>query len=259
MKAENSVRWVDVRVGGRNPRQAKKVEHDLVEWLVVAACAVLSGADTFVAVGVWAKEKLDGLRKSLKLERGIPCHDTLGRVFAARDPDEFGAAFLRGVVQVGPTRAKGDVVAIDGKTSRRSGKVGATPLPLVSAFAAQAGRVLEQRATAAKSNEKTAIPERLATWTLEGGIVTLDALGTQPNMAQAIRDRGADMGWRSRTISPHGPSRSRILSAPSRQHQARRLISFTKSSRKTMVGWRSGGAMSSTRLTACSLPTAGQT
>jgi len=199
---------VDVRVGGRDPRQAKKVEHDLVEWLVVAVCAVLSGADTFVAVEVWAKEKLDGLRKSLKLERGIPCHDTLGRVFAARDPDEFGAAFLRGVVQVGPTRAKGDVVAIDGKTSRRSGKVGATPLPLVSAFAAQAGRVLEQRATAAKSNEKTAIPERLATWTLEGGIVTLDALGTQPNMAQAIRDRGADYGL---AVKDNQPTRAESI------------------------------------------------
>jgi len=77
-------------------------------------------------------------------------------------------------------------------TSRRSGKVGGTPLHLVSAFAAQAGLVLGQRATAAKSNEKTAIPELLVTLALEGCIVTIDAMGTQPNIAQAIRDRGAD-------------------------------------------------------------------
>jgi predicted transposase YbfD/YdcC len=91
-----------------------------------------------------------------------------------------------------PTLTNGEVVAIDGKTSRRSGKVGGTPLHLVSAFAAQAGLVLGQRATAAKSNEKTAIPELLATLALEGCIVTIDAMGTQPNIAQAIRDRGAD-------------------------------------------------------------------
>lgn len=192
MKAENSVRLVDVWVGVRDPRQAKKVEHPLVELLVVAVCAVLSGADTFVAVEVWGKEKLDWLRKYLKLESGIPCHDTFGRVFAAIDPDEFGAAFLRWVGQVVPTLTNGEVVAIDGKTSRRSGKVGGTPLHLVSAFAAQAGLVLGQRATAAKSNEKTAIPELLATLALEGCIVTIDAMGTQPSIAQAIRDRGAN-------------------------------------------------------------------
>lgn len=192
MEAEERVRLVDVWVGVRDPRQAKKVEHDLVELLVVAVCAVLSGADTFVEIEVWAKEKLDWLRKYLRLAHGIPCHDTFGRVFAAMDPDEFGTAFLRWVGQVVPALAKDEVVAIDGKTSRRSGKAGATPLHLVSAFAAQAGLVLGQRATAAKSNEKTAIPELLATLALEGGIVTLDAMGTQPNIAQAIRDRRAD-------------------------------------------------------------------
>ena len=192
MKAENRVRLMDVWVGVRDPRQAKKVEHDLVELLVVAVCAVLSGADTFAEIEVWGEEKLDWLRKYLRLEHGIPCHDTFGRVFAAIDPDEFGAAFVRWVGQVMPVLAKGEVVAIDGKTSRRSGKAGSTPLHLVSAFAANAGLVLGQRATAMKSNEKTAIPELLVTLALEGCIVTIDAMGTQPNIAQTIRDRGAD-------------------------------------------------------------------
>ena len=192
MEAEERFRLVDVWVGVRDPRQAKKVEHDLVDLLVVAVCAVLSGADTFVEIEAWGKEKLDWLRKYLRLEQGIPCHDTFGRVFAAIDADEFAAAFLRWVGQGVPALAKDEVVAIDGKTSRRSGKAGATPLHLVSAFAAQAGLVLGQRATAAKSNEKTAIPELLATLALEGCIVTIDAMGTQPNIAQAIRHRGAD-------------------------------------------------------------------
>ncbi|QKS29553.1 MAG: ISAs1 family transposase [Candidatus Accumulibacter similis] len=137
METGGGIRLMDVWVGVRDPRQAKKVEHDLVEMLVVAVCAVLSGADGFVEIEVWAKEKLDWLRQYLKLEHGIPCHDTFGRVFAAIDPEEFGAAFLRWVGQVVPMLSREEVVAIDGKTSRRSGKAGATPLHLVSAFAAE--------------------------------------------------------------------------------------------------------------------------
>jgi predicted transposase YbfD/YdcC len=254
MKAENSVRLVDVWVGVRDPRQAKKVEHPLVELLVVAVCAVLSGADTFVAVEVWGKEKLDWLRKYLKLESGIPCHDTFGRVFAAIDPDEFGAAFLRWVGQVVPTLTNGEVVAIDGKTSRRSGKVGGTPLHLVSAFAAQAGLVLGQRATAAKSNEKTAIPELLATLALEGCIVTIDAMGTQPNIAQAIRDRGADYVLAVKDNQPTLAASiedfvSAFEAAPGKTpHQFHEVVE------KDHGRWKSGGVMSSTSLTACTLP-----
>jgi len=83
-------------------------------------------------------------------------------------------------------------VAVDGKTSRRSGRVDATALHLVSAFAAGAGLVLGQQATAEKSNEKTAIPELLSALALNGCIVTIDAMGTQANIAQAVCDRGAD-------------------------------------------------------------------
>lgn len=119
-------------------------------------------------------------------------HLSFGRLFGLIDPEEFEAAFRRWVGAVLPTLGTEAVVAIDGKTSRRTGKVGATPLHLVSAFAAGAGLVLGQRATAVKSNEKTAIPELLATLALEGCIVTIDAMGTQANIAQAIRDRGAD-------------------------------------------------------------------
>jgi predicted transposase YbfD/YdcC len=191
METEGGIRLAEVFVGLNDPRQAKKVEHDLVEMLVVAVCAVLVGADDFVEIEEWANEKVGWLRQYLKLEKGIPSHDTFGRVFAALDAEAFAAAFRRWVSGLLPALDKDEVVAIDGKTSRRSGKVDATPLHLVSAFAAGAGVVLGQRATAEKSNEKTAIPELLATLALEGCIVTIDAMGTQPNIAQAIRDRGA--------------------------------------------------------------------
>ena len=188
METEGRLRMVDVFVGIRDPRQAKKVEHNLVELLVIAVCGVLAGADDFVEIEEWAKEKQDWFGLYLRLEHGIPSHDTFSRVFAAIDAEEFGAAFRRWVSSVAPKLEKGEVVALDGKTSRRSGKVGGTPLHLVSAFAAGAGLVLGQWATAVKSNEKTAIPELLATLALEGCIVTIDAMGTQPSIAQAIRD-----------------------------------------------------------------------
>lgn len=192
MEAEKKIGLKEIWVGIRDPRQAGKVEHDLVEMLVVAVAAVLAGADTFVEIEAWATEKLDWLQKYLRLEHGIASHDTFGRLFAAISADEFGAAFRRWVSQVLPALGADEVVAIDGKTSRRSGKVGSTPLHLVSAFAAGAGLVLGQQATAVKSNEKTAIPELLATLALEGCTVTIDAMGTQPSIAQAIRQRGAN-------------------------------------------------------------------
>ena len=192
METENRLRLADVFVSITDPRQSSKVEHDLVELLVIAVSAVLVGVDTFVEIELWARERIDWLRRHLRLENGIPSHDTFGRLFGVIDPDEFEAAFRRWASAVIPRLGPEAVVAIDGKTSRRSGGVGATPLHLVSAFAAGAGLVLGQRATAKKSNEKSAIPELLSTLALEGCIVTIDAMGTQANIAQAIRDRGAD-------------------------------------------------------------------
>lgn len=192
MEMEGKLRLADVFVAITDPRQAGKVEHDLVELLVVAVNAVLVGADTFVEIELWAKEKLDWLRGYLKLEAGIPSHDTFGRLFGLIDPTQFEAAFRRWVGSVLPALGADAVVAIDGKTSRRTGKADATPLHLVSAFAAGVGLVLGQRATAAKSNEKSAIPELLATLALEGCVVTIDAMGTQTDIAQSIRNRGAN-------------------------------------------------------------------
>lgn len=203
METENRLRLADVFVSITDPRQSSKVEHDLVELLVIAVNAVLVGADTFVEIELWARERIDWLRRYLRLENGIPSHDTFGRLFGVIAPDEFEAAFRHWVSTVIPTLGTDAVVAIDGKTSRRSAGVDATPLHRVSAFAAGAGLVLGQRATAKKSNEKSAIPELLSTLALEGCIVTIDAMGTQANIAQAIRDRGADYVLAVKDNQPH--------------------------------------------------------
>ena len=191
METEGRLRLADVFVSIRDPRQGAKVEHDLVELLVVAANAVLVGADTFVEIELWAREKLGWLRQYLRLAHGVPSHDTFGRMFGLIDPEQFEAAFRRWARSVLPALG-GEVVAIDGKTSRRSGGVDATALHLVSAFAAGAGLVLGQRATAEKSNEIKAIPELLATLALAGCTVTIDAIGTQTAIAAAIQSQGAD-------------------------------------------------------------------
>jgi predicted transposase YbfD/YdcC len=190
METAGRLRLADVFVSIQDPRQVAKVEHDLVELLVVAVNAVLVGAGSFVAIELWAKEKLDWLRGYLRLTHGIPSHDTFGRLFGLIDADQFEAAFRRWVSSVLPALGA-EIVAVDGKTSRRSGGVDATALHLVSAFAAGAGLALGQRATAKKSNEITAIPELLSTLSLAGCTVTMDAMGTQTAIAAAIQERGA--------------------------------------------------------------------
>jgi len=193
MKSTQIMPLQQVFVSINDPRSARHIRHDLGELLTVAVCAVLCSADEFTDIEAWANERIDWLRGFLVLESGIPSHDTFGRVFAAIDPKQFEAAFCRWVGQLIPELNADTVVAIDGKSSRRSTtKADAKPLHLVSAFAADIGLVLGQRATEAKSNEITAIPQLLATLALEGCIVTIDAMGTQTNIAEAIRKRGAD-------------------------------------------------------------------
>jgi predicted transposase YbfD/YdcC len=205
METAGRLRLAAVFVSIEDPRQSAKVRYGLVELLVVAVNAVLVGADTFVEIELWAEEKLEWLRGYLRLAHGIPSHDTFGRIFGLIDPEQFESAFRRWVSSVLPALGA-EIVAIDGKTGvpgdrssslgwktiRRSGGVDATALHLVSAFAAGAGLVLGQRATAEKSNEITAIPELLSTLALSGCTVTIDAMGTQTSIAEAIQERGAD-------------------------------------------------------------------
>ena len=114
METENKLQLGAVFIVIADPRQ-KKVDHDLLELLVVAVCSVLVGADTFVEIEHWAEDNLERFSRHLKLENAISSHDTFGRVFAAMDTAAFSAAFQRWVKQIVPSQTKGEVVAIDGK------------------------------------------------------------------------------------------------------------------------------------------------
>jgi predicted transposase YbfD/YdcC len=175
-----------------DPRQSWKVVYPLPEVLLLVLGATLGGAEDFVEVVRWGRSKLEFLRRFLAYERGVPSHDTLCDVVSALDPELFRAAFA---AWVGSLReAEPDIVAIDGKTSRRShdrGK-GRGPLHLVSAWASRQRLVLGQQATAEKSNEIEAIPLLLERLALSGALVTIDAMGATPRIAKAVLDRGAD-------------------------------------------------------------------
>ena len=173
-----------------DPRQPGKVLYPLPEVMLLVLCATLSGAEDFVEVRFWGREKLDFLRTMLPFKRGIPSHDTLNDVINALDPELFSACFTAWVE--GLREDEPDIVALDGKTSRRARRGDAHPLHVVSAWATRQRLVLGQQAVGTKSNEIIAIPLLLERLHLVGALVTIDAMGCQTKIAQAIVDRGAD-------------------------------------------------------------------
>jgi predicted transposase YbfD/YdcC len=175
-----------------DPRQSWKVLYPLPEVLLLVLCATLAGADDFVEIEAWGRERLDFLRRFLPFHRGIPSHDTLGDVMAALDPDLFTTCFVTWVEAL--RESAPDVVAIDGKTSRRTHAraKGREPLHLVSAWASRQRLVLGQEAVSGKSNEITAIPLLLDRLELAGALVTIDAIGCQTEIAKAILAKKAD-------------------------------------------------------------------
>jgi predicted transposase YbfD/YdcC len=176
-----------------DPRIERTKRHQLLDIVTIAICAVVCGADTWVAVEQFGKRKRAFLAQFLDLPHGIPSHDTFGRVFAALDPAAFETRFLAWV-QATARATAGQVVAIDGKSLRRSHDrtAGTGPLHLVSAWAATNGVVLGQLAVDEKSNEIAAIPALLEVLAIAGCIVTIDAMGCQKEIAHTIRARKAD-------------------------------------------------------------------
>src|SRR5713101_6135307 len=176
-----------------DPRREHLRLHNLWEIIAVTILAVVSGADSWVEVAKYGLNKFDFLRTFLDLRNGIPSHDTFGRVFALLNPSALQDGFVRWVQAVAESTL-GRVVAIDGKTARRSfdKAAGKGPLHMVSAWASENRLLLGQQACDSKSNEITAIPELIKTLEISGSIVTIDAMGCQKDIAAEIRQAGAD-------------------------------------------------------------------
>ena len=175
-----------------DPRQRGKVTYPLAEVLLLCLLAVLGGADSFVDIARFGEKKIDLLRRFLPFRDGTPSHDHLGDIFATLDAEQFQRCFVAWVVAL--TGAPEGVIAIDGKTLRRSyQKKGAkAAIHMVSAFAARQRLVLGQVKVADKSNEIVAIPALLDMMAIEGAIVTIDAMGCQRGIAKKIVDKKAD-------------------------------------------------------------------
>jgi predicted transposase YbfD/YdcC len=175
-------------------RDPSRRRHLLIDILIIAITAVLCGADTWTEIEEFGKSNEEWFRKFLKLDNGIPSHDTFGRVFSLLSPAAFQERFSAWIESVREAYEGEEIVAIDGKSLRRSHdrKRGRGPLHMVSAWAVNNRVVLGQRATEAKSNEITAIPELLDTLMLRGCIVTIDAMGCQKAIAEKIVDQGGD-------------------------------------------------------------------
>jgi len=176
-----------------DPRSGNGIRHRLDEILTIAILAILCDCLKFTEMELFGHEREDWLRTFLTLENGIPSHDTFGDVFAALSPEAIQARFISWVETI-REKVSGDIVPIDGKTISGSKDLANNrrAIHIISAWSAANGIVLGEVATDEKSNEITAIPELLKMLELKGCIVTIDAMGTQTEIAGTIIDGGAD-------------------------------------------------------------------
>ena len=176
-----------------DPRVKRQPKHSLVDIVAIAILAVLSGADDMVAIETYGKAKQSWLETFLDLPNGIPSHDTFSRVLALVDPEQLHQCFLSWVQHLSE-RLDINLIHIDGKTARGSydRESSLKALHTVSAWASEHHLVLAQHRVDGKSNEITAIPELLKLLDLGGAIITLDAMGTQREIAAQIREQGGD-------------------------------------------------------------------
>lgn len=177
----------------RDPRIGNATRHKLIDIIVIAICAVICGANSWTEVEVFGKSKHAWLKTFLELPHGIPSHDTFGRVFALIDPEAFRNSFLEWVKAI-QRLTNQETIAIDGKQLRGSKDEvnGQAAIDMVSAWATTSELVLGQVKVDNKSNEIPAIPELLKLLDIEGHLVTIDAIGTQTEIAETIVDRGGD-------------------------------------------------------------------
>ncbi|MFP4132485.1 MAG: ISAs1 family transposase [Thiohalospira sp.] len=178
----------------RDPRIDRHKKHDLHAMLFVSVCAVMSGAEGWSDIVEFAESKQDWLKGFVDLDNGIPVDDTFARVLSRIPPRALEEAFTAWARSLAGETGEAAVVAIDGKTARRSHdrRRGRHPFHGVRAWATEAGMALGQVATETKSNEITALPDLLAQLELRGALVTLDAMGCQRAVADQVIEQGGD-------------------------------------------------------------------
>lgn len=184
-----------------DPRVTGRCDHKLIDIIIVAICAVLSGAETWDEVELFGEEREGWLKQFLELPNGIPSHDTFRRVFSLLDARVFQERFIGWVEQTFQVKRE-QVIAIDGKSVRGSQGQGKGCLHLVSAWATAEGVALGQRKVEAGENEIVAIPDLLADLYLKGSIVTIDAIGCQTEIAAHIIAQRADYVLALKTNQP---------------------------------------------------------
>ena len=193
MKLKSKITIADHFAQMSDPRIDRTKRHNLIDILTIAICAVICGADSWVAIELYGCTKYEWLKTFLELPNGIPSHDTFARVFAQLNPQQFQSCFLNWIKSIQKI-TDGEVVAIDGKTlcgsyDRNSDQ---TAIQMVSAWATTNKLVLGQVKVDSKSNEITAIPELLKVLELSGCIVTIDAIGCQKEIVKLITQQSAD-------------------------------------------------------------------
>ena len=180
--------------GITDKRQESKVRHNLLEIVVMTICAVIAGCDVWEDIADFCRIKESWLRErlGLKLENGIPSHDTFARVWGMIQPEELNRRFKEWVSAICHSTEQ-EIVSIDGKTLRRSGGREQKPLHMISAWASKQRLVLGQTAADAKSNEITAVPELLDMLDVSGCIVTADAMSCQKAITAKITESRGDV------------------------------------------------------------------
>jgi predicted transposase YbfD/YdcC len=176
-----------------DPRIGNATRHKLIDIIVIAICAVICGADGWSDVALFGKSKLNWFKTFLELPHGIPSHDTFGRVFSRIKPEEFRSSFLDWVKAI-QELTQGEVIAVDGKKLRgsRDEGNGQAAIDMVSAWATANELVLGQVKVEDNSNEIPTIPKLLQLLDITGCLVTIDAIGTQTEIAETILDQGGD-------------------------------------------------------------------
>ena len=193
MENDNDLSFIKHFKEVKDPRREHKKLHKLTDVLFISICAVIANADSFVDIERFGKAKETWFKKYLELPNGIPSHDTFGRLFALLQPEILKECFVSWIKTIVKS-INGEIIAIDGKTVRRSfDRVkGNNAIHIVSAWACENKMVLGQKKVDEKSNEITAIPELLEILDIKNCIITIDAMGTQKKIAERIIENEAD-------------------------------------------------------------------